>query len=271
MEKNCQNCQILKKIKNYKKIDYTMVLVGNPNVGKSTLFNFLTGMNVKVGNWPGKTVTKTEGFFEFKINNQSYVFKVIDSPGVYSLFSFTQEEEVTRNFLFLGNYDIVIIVFDATNMEKNMILAFQVFEITDNVIIALNLMDEARRRGININLEKLEQKLNVPVVPIVAQTGYNTDSLVIKSLQVIKGEITPKPITYQVNTEIQKILEEIKQEIIQYYPELTNNPKLLRWISIRMLEGDKFIMELVKNKAITKQKLSVNINNFSEKNYEKKL
>ncbi|MFN4219689.1 MAG: FeoB small GTPase domain-containing protein [bacterium] len=265
MEKNCQNCQIIKKIKNYKKIDYTVVLVGNPNVGKSTLFNFLTGMNVKVGNWPGKTVTKIEGFFEFKIYDQSYVFKLIDSPGVYSLFSFTPEEEVTRNFLFLGNYDIVIMIFDATNMEKNMILAFQVFEITDKIIIALNLIDEAKRRGINIDIQKLEQKLNVPVVPIIAQTGYNIDSLLIKSLQVIKGEIIPKPIIYQVNPEIQKMLEEIQQEIAQYYPDLANNPKLLRWLSLRMLEGDKFIIELVKNKAIIKQEF------LKTPNYEKKL
>lgn len=253
MKKECENCQIIKNIKNYIKVDYTIALVGNPNVGKSTLFNSLTGMNVKVGNWPGKTVTKIEGFFEFipdKSNkNQKFVFKVIDLPGVYSIFSFTPEEEITRNFLFLGDYNIAIIILDATNIEKSLVLAFQVFEITNKIIIALNLIDEAKRKGIIINLEKLQNKLKVPIIPIIAQTGYNIELLIYKSLDIIQNKIKVNPQKYKLPEELENIIQEITQDLIQYYPELANHP-FLRWIAFRILEGDKLIIELLKKKDL---------------------
>ncbi|MCX7759161.1 MAG: 50S ribosome-binding GTPase [bacterium] len=249
MKKECENCQIIKNIKNYTKIDYTIGLVGNPNVGKSTLFNYLTGMNVRVGNWPGKTVSKIEGFFEFKTPNNKYVFKIIDLPGVYSIFSFTPEEEVTRNFLFLGSYDIALIVLDATNLEKNLILVFQTFEITSKVILTLNLIDEAKRKGIIIDIEKLESKLKVPIIPIIASTGYNTDLLIYRALEIIQGKITITPAKYNQPPELEQIIEELKQEILEYYPELQNHPAL-KWITLRILEGDKFIIEMIRKKAI---------------------
>lgn len=246
---DCQNCKIIKNIKNFTKIDYTIALVGNPNVGKSTLFNFLTGMNVKVGNWPGKTVTKIEGFFEFKVNQEKFVFKIIDLPGVYSIFSFTPEEEITRNFLFLGSYDIAIIILDATNLEKSLVLAFQVFEVTNKVILALNLVDEAKRKGIIIDVEKLQEKLKVPIIPIIAQTGYNVDNLIYKALSIIKGEIKVNPNKYTPPPELEKIIQDIQKEITEYYPEIKNHP-FLRWIILRILEGDKIIIEMIKNKNL---------------------
>lgn len=246
---DCQNCQIIKNIKNFTKIDYTIALVGNPNVGKSTLFNFLTGMNVKVGNWPGKTVTKMEGFFEFKVNQEKFVFKIIDLPGVYSIYSFTPEEEITRNFLFLGSYDIAIIILDATNLEKSLVLAFQVFEVTNKVILALNLVDEAKRKGIIIDVEKLQEKLKVPIIPIIAQTGYNIDNLIYKAFSIIKGEIKVNPNKYTPPPELEKIIQDIQKEITEYYPEIKNHP-FLRWIILRILEGDKIIIEMIKNKNL---------------------
>ncbi|MEN3014663.1 MAG: FeoB small GTPase domain-containing protein [bacterium] len=245
----CENCQILRRIRKYTKIDYTMALVGNPNVGKSTLFNFLTGMNVRVGNWAGKTVSKIEGFFEFKIQDQKYTIKIIDLPGVYSILSFTPEEEVTRNFLLLGSYDIAIIILDATNLHKNLILVYQVFEITSKVILALNLIDEAKRKGINIDIPKLEQKLNVPIIPIIASTGYNVETLINQSIQIIQNKKKVEPIKYQFPDKLQQIIDELQNDILTYYPELKNYPAL-RWIVLRILEGDKFIIELLKKKAI---------------------
>jgi len=263
--KDCQNCKLIKNKLNYTKIDYSIALVGNPNVGKSTLFNFLTGLSVKVGNWPGKTVSKIEGFFQFKIDQKLYTFKIIDLPGVYSIFSFTPEEEVTRNFIFLGSYDIIIIVLDATSLEKNLILAFQIFEITDKVIIALNLIDEAKRKGIKIDIQKLQEKLNVPIIPIIAQTGYNTDQLIYKSIEIIQGKIKPSPIKYELPKELENIVQDIKKEIIEYYPELENYP-YLRWLILRLLEGDKTILELIKNKSIPlKKPITLNTSQKTQK------
>lgn len=249
MKKECENCQILRNLKNYNKVDYTIALVGNPNVGKSTLFNYYTGMSVRVGNWPGKTVSKIEGFFQLKIQDKKYVFKIIDLPGVYSIFSFTPEEEVTRNFLFLGSYDLVIIILDATNLEKNMILAFQIFEITNKVIFALNLIDEAKRKGIKIDIDKFQDRFKVPTIPIIASTGYNADLLIYKSLEIIQGKIKVDPLKYKLPPELENIINEIKKEILEYYPELENYPHL-KWITLRVLEGDKLVIEMLRKKAI---------------------
>ena len=132
---------------NMDKFDYVVALAGNPNTGKSTVFNNLTGLKQHTGNWPGKTVTRAEGGFEF--NEKKY--KLIDLPGTYSLLSTSTDEEIARDFILFGQPDVTIVVVDATRLERNLNLVLQVLEITDRAIVCLNLMDEARRRDIEVD------------------------------------------------------------------------------------------------------------------------
>src|SRR5687768_3599578 len=147
--------------------DYVVALAGNPNTGKSTLFNALTGLRQHVGNWAGKTVARAEGAFRF--NDRRY--KLVDLPGTYSLLSASVDEEVARDFILFGRPDATIVVADATRLERNLNLVLQVLEITDRVVVALNLMDEARRNGLIVDDRALTRDLGVPVVPMSARRG----------------------------------------------------------------------------------------------------
>ena len=145
-----------------------IALIGNPNVGKSTIFNTLTKNNVHTGNWPGKTVGNNIGNFKYK--NDEYI--LYDLPGTYSLSPNSKEEEISRNFILSNEYDIALIICDACLLERNLNLVLQTLEITDNVILAINLMDEAIKKNIIINLKELSNILNVPVVGISAKKKY---------------------------------------------------------------------------------------------------
>ena len=148
-------------------------LIGNPNVGKSTIFNGLTGMRQHTGNWPGKTVAKATGYKVY--NSVSYQFE--DLPGTYSLLAHSKEEEVTRDFVYFEDYDSLIVVCDATALERNLNLVLQVLEITDKVVVCVNLLDEAKKKGIEINLKKLSSLLKVPVVGVVARDKKGFEDL----------------------------------------------------------------------------------------------
>ena len=146
--KSCSLHDTLKKhgidLQNF---DFSVALAGNPNTGKSTVFNALTGLRQHTGNWPGKTVSRAEGMFEFGKKK----YKLIDLPGTYSLLSASQEEEISRNFLVFGRPDVTVVVVDATNLERNLNFVLQILEITGDVVICLNLMDESKRKGIEID------------------------------------------------------------------------------------------------------------------------
>src|SRR5210317_611976 len=140
--------------------DFVVALAGNPNTGKSTVFNALTGLNQHTGNWPGKTVTRAEGGFQYAEAN----YKMVDLPGAYSLISKSADEEIARNFILFGKPDVTLIVVDATRLERNLNLVLQILEITDKVVISLNLMDEAERMGLKVDVAELSKRLGVPVI-----------------------------------------------------------------------------------------------------------
>ncbi len=150
-------------------------LIGNPNVGKSTIFNGLTGMRQHTGNWPGKTVSSTTGYKVY--NGVRYQFE--DLPGCYSLFAHSKEEEVTRDFVYFSNYDGLIIVCDGTALERNLNLVLQVLEITDKVVLCVNLLDEAKKKKIDIDMDKLSNLLGIPVVGMVARSKKGFDELLL--------------------------------------------------------------------------------------------
>ena len=151
---------LLKKDSNSNNSSYTIALAGNPNVGKSTIFNNLTGMHQHTGNWPGKTVANASGRCYFK--NQDFLF--VDIPGTYSIMSCSEEEEIARNYICFEKPNATIIVLDATCLERNLNLVFQIMEITPNIIVCVNLLDEAKSKKISIDLSKLSNLLGVPVV-----------------------------------------------------------------------------------------------------------
>ena len=160
-------------------------LIGNPNVGKSTIFNGLTGMRQHTGNWPGKTVAKATGYKVY--NGFSYQFE--DLPGTYSLLAHSKEEEVTRDFVYFEDYDGLVVVCDATSLERNLNLVLQVLEITDKVVVCVNLLDEAKKKKIDIDLKRLSTLLGVPVVGVVARDKKGFDNLLdkIKEVSLKKG------------------------------------------------------------------------------------
>ena len=157
---SCCGFILLKMVSNSNTSSYTIALAGNPNVGKSTIFNNLTGMHQHTGNWPGKTVANASGHCYFK--NADFLF--IDIPGTYSIMSCSEEEEIARNYICFENPDATVIVLDATCLERNLNLVFQIMEITPNIIVCVNLLDEAKNKKINIDLSKLSKLLGVPVV-----------------------------------------------------------------------------------------------------------
>ena len=210
--------------------DRVIALAGNPNTGKSTLFNALTGLKQHTGNWPGKTVTRAEGGFEFN----AVTYKIVDLPGTYSLLSASQDEEVARDFILFGQPDCTIVVTDATALERNLNLVMQVMEITDKVVVAVNLMDEARRKGLDVDTRSVARDLGVPAVPIVARSGEGIHTLLSTVAQVIEGEIKTEPKRVEGTPEFQRAVSELVPMIEEISPGIPN----ARWLAIRLLDGD---------------------------------
>jgi len=219
--------------------DFVVAIAGNPNTGKSTVFNSLTGLRQHTGNWPGKTVARAEGAFEYDQKK----FKLVDLPGTYSLLSTSQDEEVARNFILFGKPDVTIIVVDASRLERNLNLVLQILEITDKAVLCLNLMDEAKRNNIEIDERTLSRDLGIPVVPTSARFNEGIPELIQTINEVALGKIVCKPHQIKnVNKNIDDAVKKLSIEIEKEFPNIPNS----RWIAFRLLEGDTHIMNALR-------------------------
>ncbi len=220
--------------------DYVVALAGNPNTGKSTVFNALTGLRQHTGNWPGKTVSRAEGGFEYGDNR----YKLVDLPGTYSLLATSLDEEIARDFILFGQPDVTVVVVDATRLERNLNLVLQVLEITDRVVVCLNLMDEAERHGLIVDERRLARDLGVPVVPTSARSSDGLDLLLKTIHEVATGKTVAKPRHFKNESpELKQAIQILVEQLNEAFPGLPN----ARWVALRLLDGDESLVQAVQN------------------------
>jgi len=246
---NCEGCAFnnaanLKKLGiNVSGSDYIVALAGNPNTGKSTVFNAVTGLRQHTGNWPGKTISRMEGGFSYDERK----YKLVDLPGTYSLLSTSEDEEIARNFILFGKPDVVVVVVDSSRLERNLNLVLQILEITNRVVICLNLLDEAKRHHITIDERTLARELGVPVVGTVARFSQGINDLLGVIHGVAVGEIVSKPHAIRsMSGKIKKSVEMLAAQIEKTYEGITNS----RWLAFRLLEGDRNLIEAIEENRL---------------------
>jgi len=207
-----------------------IALAGNPNVGKSTVFNGLTGLNQHTGNWPGKTVTNAHG----KYVHRNKTFIMVDLPGTYSLMANSVEEEIARDFICYGNPHATVVVTDATCLERNLNLVLQTLEITNKVVVCVNLMDEAKRKKIHINIQELSKQLGVPVIPTNARNHVGLKELMDAVYDIVSNNTATCPIKVKYPAVIEHAIQIIEPTINQLVKDKISS----RWVALKLLDGD---------------------------------
>ncbi|HEY8464620.1 MAG TPA: FeoB small GTPase domain-containing protein [Bacillota bacterium] len=221
------------------KADAVIALAGNPNTGKSTVFNGLTGLNQHTGNWPGKTVVLAKGNYQHKNKNMI----LVDLPGTYSLLANSVDEQVARDFICFGNPDATVVVADATCLERNLNLVLQVMEITPKMILCVNLVDEAKRKQIEIDYSKLESIIGIPVIPTAARDKVGLNELKDSIHRAVFGKENYQPKRLSYNETIESAINEIQGEVETLLQGRFNS----RWVALRILDGDRTIITEMKN------------------------
>jgi ferrous iron transport protein B len=218
--------------------DFVVALAGNPNTGKSTVFNALTGLRQHTGNWPGKTVTRAEGGFSYS----GHRYKLVDLPGTYSLLATSYDEEIARDFILFGRPDVTVVIVDATRLERNLNLVLQVLAITERAVVCLNLMDEARRHQLQVDDRRLARDLGVPVVPAAMRQGQGLAELLAAISDVATGRTLCRPYRHQSQSPaIKQAVAQLVDKIAARFPSLPN----AHWVALRLLDGDQRIAEAI--------------------------
>jgi len=245
----CNSAHLTKLGINADKFDFVIALAGNPNTGKSTIFNQLTGLRQHVGNWAGKTVARAEGAFDF--NDKKY--KLVDLPGTYSLLSTSVDEEIARDFVLFAKPDVTIIVADATRLERNLHLVLQILEITDHAVLALNLIDEARRNNLTIDERALSRALGIPVVPLAARRNEGIAELLTAVESVANGGFPTRPrrIKYT-DAALESAVDNLSRQLNETFEDVPN----ARWVALRLIEGDESIIKAVREKTLGTLRIS---------------
>lgn len=244
------------------KCDFTIAIAGNPNVGKSTVFNSLTGLHQHTGNWPGKTVSNASGIATF--NNKNFL--LVDIPGTYSIMSNSQEEEIARDYICFGNPDCTVVVLDATCLERNLNLVYQILEITNKVVVCVNLLDEAKKKGIEIDLDKLSFTLGVPVVGTIARKKKTLNKLMQSVYEVCTENCSDELFKFEYPESIENAITIVEKSAKKLLcSSLFTN---YRWISLKLLEGNSKIISSIENylniNLVDNENISCSVNKAKE-------